>query len=63
MQMLCCMYFTGRGPSIWDTFSHTAGKTENGDTGDVACDSYHKIEEDIQLIKNLGVSIIMFIVM
>lgn len=31
----------GRGPSIWDTFSHTPGKTHNGDTGDVADDSFH----------------------
>ena len=46
----------GRGKSIWDTFSHTEGKIENGDTGDVACDSYHKLEEDVKLIKNLGVS-------
>ena len=30
----------GRGLSIWDTFSHTPGKTKNGDTGDIACDSY-----------------------
>ena len=42
--------------SIWDTFSHTEGKVENGDTGDVACDSYHNIDTDVQLIKNLGVS-------
>ena len=32
----------GRGPSIWDTFSHTPGKTINGDHGDVACDHYHR---------------------
>ena len=32
----------GRGLSIWDTFSHTPGKTKNGDTGDIACDSYHR---------------------
>ena len=32
----------GKGPSIWDTFSHTPGKTYHGDTGDVACDSYHR---------------------
>ena len=32
----------GRGPSIWDTFSHTPGKTANGDNGDVADDSYHR---------------------
>ena len=46
----------GRGPSIWDTFSHTPGKTYHGDTGDVADDSYHLYKEDVQLLKNLGVS-------
>ena len=39
----------GRGPSIWDTFSHTPGITVNGDTGDVADDSYHLYKEDVQL--------------
>lgn len=46
----------GRGPSIWDVFSHTPGKVANGDTGDVACDSYHRYAEDVQLLKALGVS-------
>ena len=32
----------GRGPSIWDTFSHSPGRTTNGDTGDVACDHYNR---------------------
>ena len=32
----------GRTPSIWDTFSHTPGKTLGGDTGDVACAHYHR---------------------
>src|ERR1035438_2732581 len=41
----------GRGPSIWDTFSHTPGKTHNGETGDIADDSYHRYKEDIQLMK------------
>jgi beta-glucosidase len=45
----------GRGPSIWDLFSHMPGKTHNGDTGDVADDSYHRYKEDVQLLKNLGV--------
>lgn len=45
----------GRGMSIWDTFSRTPGKVVNGDTGNVACDSYHRYEEDIALLKNLGV--------
>jgi beta-glucosidase len=44
----------GRGPSIWDVFSHTPGKTLNGDTGDVACDHYHRYKEDIQLMKEIG---------
>jgi len=44
----------GRGMSIWDTFSHTPGKTHNGDTGDVATDSYHRYKEDVALMKSLG---------
>ena len=44
----------GRGTSIWDTFAHTAGRTHNGDTGDVADDSYHRFNEDIALMKDLG---------
>lgn len=44
----------GRGPSIWDTFSHTPGKTHNGDTGDVADDFYHRYPADIALMKDLG---------
>jgi beta-glucosidase len=44
----------GRGTTIWDTFSHTAGKTHNGDTGDVSTDSYHRYPEDIDLMKALG---------
>jgi len=45
----------GRKPSVWDTFSHTPGKTFQGETGDVADDSYHRYKEDIKLLKNLGV--------
>jgi beta-glucosidase len=45
----------GRGPSVWDVFSHTPGKTHDGDTGDVADDSYHLYKEDVRLLKNLGV--------
>ena len=45
----------GRGPSIWDTFSHTPGKTDNGDTGDIACDMYHRYPSDIALMQNLGI--------
>ncbi|GAB2820132.1 GH1 family beta-glucosidase [Actinoallomurus bryophytorum] len=45
----------GRSPSIWDTFSHTPGKIDGDDTGDVACDHYHRWPEDIALMKELGV--------
>jgi beta-glucosidase len=40
----------GKGESIWDRFAHTPGKIKNGDTGDVACDSYHRCAEDIALM-------------
>ena len=46
----------GRGPSVWDTFSHTPGAVLDGDTGDVACDSYHRYGEDVDLLAGLGVS-------
>jgi beta-glucosidase len=45
----------GRKPSVWDTFSHTPGTTFQGDTGDVADDSYHLYKEDVKLLRNLGV--------
>jgi len=44
----------GRGASIWDTFSH-AGHVDNGETGDVACDHYHRYAEDVALMRDLGV--------
>src|SRR3712207_8768215 len=44
----------GRGASIWDTFSHTPGKVYRGDTGDIACDHYHRFEEDLDLMADLG---------
>ena len=44
----------GRGPTVWDTFSHTPGKTHNGDTGDVADDFYHRYKDDIGLMRDLG---------
>ncbi len=45
----------GRGPSIWDTFSHTPGAVWNGDTGDIACNHYHRMDEDLDLLQRLGV--------
>jgi beta-glucosidase len=44
----------GKGESIWDRFSHTEGKITTGDTGDVACDQYHRYKEDVALMKQLG---------
>ncbi|MGI8863670.1 MAG: GH1 family beta-glucosidase [Solirubrobacteraceae bacterium] len=45
----------GRGESIWDRFSHTQGATANGDTGDAACDHYHRWVEDLDLMADLGI--------
>src|SRR5579875_3484825 len=44
----------GKGESIWDRFAHTTGKIKGGDTGDIACDSYHKYKEDIAIMKQLN---------
>lgn len=44
----------GRGASIWDTFSHTPGRVENGDTGDVADDHFHRWRSDLDLMGELG---------
>ena len=46
----------GRGPSVWDTFSHRAGAVRHGDTGDVAADHYHRWPEDIELMSALGIA-------
>ena len=45
----------GRGRSIWDTFSHTPGKVLHGDTGDIACDQYHRLDDDLDLMAELGI--------
>lgn len=44
----------GKGPSIWDVFCLIPGKVQDGDTGEIACDHYHRIEEDVALMKALG---------
>jgi Glycosyl hydrolase family 1 len=44
----------GRGPSIWDTFTHTPGKIRNGDNGDVADDHYHRYRDDVRSMKALA---------
>jgi beta-glucosidase len=50
----------GRGTTIWDTFSHTPGKTHNGDTGDVADDFYHRYPQDIEMMKRMGLKTFRF---
>jgi beta-glucosidase len=44
----------GRGPSIWDKLCKIPGKIADGSSGDVACDSYHRTAEDIELLKGTG---------
>ena len=46
----------GKGPSVWDTFSHTPGKIKNNDNGDIACDHYHLWPQDITLMKEMGIN-------
>src|SRR5450432_82428 len=45
----------GKGESVWDRFVQAHGKIKNGDTGKVACDSYHRLSEDIALLRTLNV--------
>ena len=44
----------GRTDSVWDTFSRTPGKVLGGDTGDPACDHYHRMPQDVALLAELG---------
>ena len=44
----------GRGPSIWDTYAHTPGKTHQGETGDIACDHYRLWSDNVDLIASMG---------
>ncbi|MER6968926.1 family 1 glycosylhydrolase, partial [Streptomyces halstedii] len=46
----------GRTPSIWDTFSHTPGRTAGGEHGDIAVDHYHRYRDDVALMADLGLS-------
>jgi beta-glucosidase len=50
----------GRGPSIWDTFARVPGAIADGETGDVACDHYHRYREDIDLMARLGAKVYRF---
>jgi beta-glucosidase len=44
----------GKGPSIWDVFSHEQGHIENNDTGDIACDHYNLNKSDVKLMREMG---------
>ena len=47
----------GKGECIWDRFSHTPGKIHDNSSGDIACDFYHRYEDDITILKNLGIKV------
>jgi beta-glucosidase len=46
----------GKGESIWDRFSHTPGRIKDASTGDTACDHYHRYEDDVALMKGIGLN-------
>ena len=50
-----------RSPSIWDTFSHQPGKVFRGDTGDIACDQYHRLDSDLDLMSDDGAAALPFL--
>jgi beta-glucosidase len=50
----------GRGVSIWDTYCRTPGMVEGGENGDVACDHYHRMPQDVAMISSLGVDVYRF---
>jgi beta-glucosidase len=50
----------GRGTSIWDTFSHTPGRVRGGDTGDIACDFYHRHADDLDMLTAIGLNAFRF---
>ncbi|MBQ7329694.1 MAG: beta-glucosidase [Oscillospiraceae bacterium] len=45
----------GKGLSVWDVYTHEAGRIKDGTTGDVACDHYHRFKDDVKLMKELGI--------
>ena len=50
----------GRGESVWDRFCATPGKVRNGDSGDIACDFYHRYPDDVSLMRRLGLDAFRF---
>ena len=50
----------GKGPSIWDVFCRQPGAIADGSDGDIACDHYHRLDEDLDLIASLGVDVYRF---
>ena len=50
----------GRGESVWDRFAATPGKVRNGESGEIACDFYHRYRDDVQLMKTLGLDAFRF---
>src|SRR3954447_14980287 len=50
----------GRGESVWDRFCATPGKVRNGDSGEIACDFYHRYPQDIGLMRELGLDAFRF---
>ncbi|MGH8713469.1 MAG: GH1 family beta-glucosidase [Casimicrobiaceae bacterium] len=46
----------GAGPSIWQRFCHTPSRVRDGDTGDIACDHYHRYRDDVALMRRLGLN-------
>ncbi|KFZ20574.1 hypothetical protein V501_00035 [Pseudogymnoascus sp. VKM F-4519 (FW-2642)] len=50
----------GKGPSIWDTFSHVVPSRTSGDNGDVACDHYNRMPKDVELMESLGLDVYRF---
>jgi beta-glucosidase len=46
----------GAGPSNWHRFSHTPGRVHDGETGDIACDHYHRYADDVALLRRLGIN-------
>src|SRR5919199_2176436 len=50
----------GRGESVWDRFAATPGKVRNGDSGEIACDFYHRYRDDLALMRELGLDAFRF---